>query len=77
MEFETTMTKLTLMSTFWLLIGAAMIFGTPMDPTEQVPLKEISCHQTFKKRVYAKIMQEKTTHSITFINFLVQSYHIM
>merc|ERR1712126_159713 len=36
LEFETTMTKLTLMSTFWLLIGAAMIFGTPMDPTEQL-----------------------------------------
>jgi len=36
LEFETTMTKLTLMSTFWLLIGAARIFGTPMDPTEQL-----------------------------------------
>merc|ERR1712126_110641 len=36
LEFLTTMTKLTLMSTFWLLIGAATVLGMPEDPTDQL-----------------------------------------
>merc|ERR1712133_76928 len=35
-HFHTTMSKLTLISTFWLLIGAAMVSGTPVDQTDQV-----------------------------------------
>merc|ERR1712126_442577 len=34
LEFQTTMTKLTLVSTFWLLIGVATVLGTPVDPNQ-------------------------------------------
>jgi len=36
LEFQTTMTKLTLISTFWLLTGAATVLGMPQDPTGQL-----------------------------------------
>ena len=38
LEFQTTMTKLTLISTFWLLTGAATVLGMPQVPTGQVRL---------------------------------------
>merc|ERR1712126_544837 len=34
LEFQTTMTKLTLVITFWLLIGVATVLGTPVDPNQ-------------------------------------------